>query len=502
MRYQNPVISGFYPDPSICKANDKYYLVCSSFQYFPGVPLFESKDLVSWKQIGHVLTRESQLDLKKADGASGGIYAPTIRYNNGRFYMITTNVTSKGNFYVWTDNIYGEWSEPIWLLQGGIDPSLYFEDEKAYLMSNGQDDEGVEGISQCEIDINTGIKLTKSKCIYKGAGGRYLESPHLYKIKDEYYIMAAEGGTEYGHMVIYAKGKTPFGPFENAPNNPVLTNRNLGGYLIQGCGHGDLIEDHDGNWWMVHLAFRQIDRWLPFHLTGREVYLVPVKFDENGWFNAGINGVTPKEIEVNYIEKEVDQQINGEITFDNSVIGREWCFLRNPNMELYKFSKVTFYLTGTEVTLDSVVGSPAFVAVRQKELVGNITCEVTVYGNEAGITLYMDSEHHYDLSLRKMESKNEIVKRSCVGGLNYEQKVIELDESKEPLTVQLRIALSNLEYNFFARVGDTEYDLGALKTRYISTEVACGFTGVMIGLYAQGEDFKMPAEFKGFVYEY
>ena len=145
MKYNNPVIKGFYPDPSVCKVKDTYYLVCSSFQYFPGVPLFESKDLINWNQIGHCLTRKSQVQLDKIN-SSGGVFAPTIRYYNGRFYMTTTNDTTHENFYVWTDDIYGEWSEPIYVDQGGIDPSLYFEDNRTYFMSNGSDDYGVSGI--------------------------------------------------------------------------------------------------------------------------------------------------------------------------------------------------------------------------------------------------------------------------------------------------------------------------------------------------------------------
>lgn len=246
MKYNNPVIKGFYPDPSVCKVGDTYYLVCSSFQYFPGVPLFESKDLVNWKQIGHCLTRKSQVQLDKVN-SSGGVFAPTIRYNNGRFYMTTTNDTTHQHFYVWTDDIYGEWSEPIYVDQSGIDPSLFFEDNKTYFMSNGIDDYGVSGIVQCEIDIESGEKLTPSKTIWTGSGGRYLESPHMYKINGKYYLVAAEGGTEYGHMVTYARADSLYGKFEGYENNPVLTNRNLGGYEVQGVGHGDLIQDNYGN---------------------------------------------------------------------------------------------------------------------------------------------------------------------------------------------------------------------------------------------------------------
>ena len=150
MKYTNPVIRGFYPDPSICRAGDYYYLVCSSFQYFPALPLFRSKNLTDWEQIGHCITRKSQLDLNGVE-PSGGIFAPTIRYNSGRFYVVVTNTSGSGNFSVYTDDIMGEWSEPVSVERGGIDPSLLFEDGKTYFMSNGEDDFGENGISLCEI---------------------------------------------------------------------------------------------------------------------------------------------------------------------------------------------------------------------------------------------------------------------------------------------------------------------------------------------------------------
>ena len=181
MKIINPVIRGFYPDPSVCRANGKYYMACSSFEYFPGVPLFESEDLINWKQIGHCLTRKTQVDLEGIN-SSGGVFAPTIRFNDGRFYMVTTNDTYHKNFYVYTDDIYGEWSEPVFVDQDGIDPSLFFEDGKTYFMSNGSDPEDNNGcIFQCEIDIGTGRKLTKSIPMWKGSGGRYLES-HIFTI--------------------------------------------------------------------------------------------------------------------------------------------------------------------------------------------------------------------------------------------------------------------------------------------------------------------------------
>lgn len=483
MKFQNPIIPGFYPDPSICKANGKYYMVCSSFQYFPGVPLFESEDLINWTQIGHVLTRESQLPLDGA-GNAGGIYAPTIRYNNGRFYMVTTNVNDGGNFYVYTDDIYGEWSERIFVEQGGIDPSLYFEDGKTYFMSNGEADNGEQGITQCEIDIETGKKLTPSVCVYKGAGGRYIESPHLYKFGDTYYIMVAEGGTEYGHMVVYGKGDSPYGPFTNYPQNPVLTNRNLGGYVIQGCGHADIVQDDNGNYWMVHLGFRQIDCWMPFHITGREVYLVPMTFDEEGWFTAGVSGITPVEVETDRIADTVMQKKKMVETFENTKVGCDWVFIRNPHMENYACNKEKFVLTQTSYYMGEEKESPTAISIRQREMRGEVSCRVECAEGEAGISLYMNESHHYDLCLRKKGEAYQVVKRSCIGWVECEQNIANLENDGN---VTLNIRLENKEYFFSAKQGEKEYELGKLETRYLSSEVACGFTGVMISLYTYGQ---------------
>lgn len=512
MKYTNPIIPGFYPDPSICKADGKYYMVCSSFQYFPGVPLFESKDLINWRQIGHVLTRESQLQLEGAD-CGGGIYAPTIRYNRGRFYMVTTNVSNLGNFYVWTDDIYGEWSEPIQVKQGGIDPSLYFEDGKTYFMSNGDDDKGISGVTQCEIDIETGEKLSPSVCIWQGAGGRYLESPHLYKIRGQYYLMAAEGGTEYGHMVVYAKGPSVNGPFTNYSGNPVLTNRNLGGYIIQGCGHADLVEDNEGNFWMVHLAFRQIDRWMTFHITGREVYLVPVTFEDNGWFSAGVGGTTPAQIETDRIPESVKQNLKMRDTFEDTEVGVDWCFLRKRHENNYSFDNNTYKLYPTNLTIGEKLDSPTFIAIRQRQMKGSIRCKINVPEGEGGISLYMDHDHHYDLAVRRMAAAGgagdvyRVMTKSVVGGICH--VVAETVVTKDT-EITLAIELTPTEYGFCAYFTDNGREsccqLGRLQTRYISTEVVCGFTGVMIALYAYDETLNkrgtVAVEFTDFEIDY
>ncbi|MBQ8927287.1 MAG: family 43 glycosylhydrolase [Oscillospiraceae bacterium] len=487
MQYRNPIIPGFFPDPSICRVGGSYYLVCSSFQFFPGVPLFESQDLLNWTQIGHVLTRPSQLPLDDADSA-GGIYAPTIRFHNGRFYMVTTNVTHGGNFYVYTDDIHGAWSDPIYVQQDGIDPSLYFEDGHAYFMSNGTDDAGEHGIVQCEIDIATGKKLSPAVCIWKGTGGRFLESPHLYRIGGHYYLMASEGGTEYGHMVVYARSRSLYGPYEAAPCNPVLTNRNLGGYELQGCGHADLTDDGNGNWWMVHLGFRQIHQWVMHHLTGREVYLAPVTFTEDGWFTAGVDGTNRLTVETDRLPA-TEQKPLPDITFQNSRIGREWCYLKAPRLTDYRWENGTVSLRSAGITLDDPKAAPTFLGIRQQEMELAIRCTVKVPAQEAGLTLYMTPEQHYELAVRDGRA----FYRLRVGDLCQEFGSVPVEGEAE-----LIIEAHPLSYTFKVRTGGTEQTLGSAQSKYLSTEIAGNFTGLMIGLYAQGERCEEFAEFTDF----
>lgn len=537
MKYKNPVISGFYPDPSVCAANGKYYMVCSSFQYFPGVPLFESGDLVNWKQIGYVLTRKGQVMLEKI-GSSGGVFAPTIRYHEGRFYMVTTNDSTHQNFYVYTDDIYGAWSDPVYVAQGGIDPSLYFEDGHAYFMSNGCDDAGVEGVAQCEIDIATGKKLSESRCVWHGSGGRFLESPHLYRIGNAYYLMAAEGGTEYGHMITYARGTSVWGPFENYVYNPVLTNRNKAPFLIQGIGHGDLIQDYNGEWHIFCLGFRQMHLWRPYHTLGREVFLVPVRFDENGWFQAGTDGTADFVYE---LKGTFSQKVKKEYTFENTDFGVDWCYLRHPDTSRYELFNDRAVLYGGGETLDDVA-SPTFLAMRQKEFAFQLSVELgfqilhtaetdlqetgamtgtegeaevlrasddvrddralrapdDVQGGEAlrvpddrqrvsvpeaGITLYSCENEHYEVALIRRQNGFEVILRLNIGGIRHIQAALAIPAGGARLIVKGE----NTAYHFFVETEGKELYLGTGGAKYLSSEVVEGFTGVMIGCYAVGD---------------
>ncbi len=487
MIINNPVVRGFYPDPSVCKANGKYYLVCSSMQYFPGVPLFESDDLINWKQIGHCLTRDTQVNLHDIN-SSGGVFAPTIRYNDGRFYMVTTNDTYHKNFFVYTDDIYSEWSEPVFVDQGGIDPSLYFEDGKTYFISNGTDESDGRGcIFQCEINPVTGEQLTPSKPLWKGNGGRYLESPHMYKFGRYYYIMAAEGGTEYGHMITYARSENIYGPFVNYEKNPVLTNRDFGGHenILQGIGHGDLIQDDFGNTFIMCLGFRMMHQWMPYHQLGREVCIVPVKWDDNGWFTAGENGRVPisMDMDIHSDKAEVENHYSISMPFDSADRLR-LTYLRDPDLNNYKVEDDSISLKPSQVSLNEAK-SPTFIGVRQSEFDTELTVDVKCKKGEAGITFYMDEKEHYDIAWIKVtDNDGNVIRNDVITRLVIGDAVAVLSRIPAGDNVKLKVVTEHINYNFYAIIDGKETFMGKADAKYLTSEVASGFTGVFMGMYA------------------
>lgn len=490
----NPIISGFHPDPSICRVGDDYYVVTSSFQYFPGVPIYHSRDLKNWQLIGNVLDRESQLPLK---GASSwlGIYAPTIRYHDGTFYMITTNVGNGGNFMVTAKDPRGPWSEPIWLQQDGIDPSLYFEDGKCYMVSNPDNT-----IMLCEIDPQTGRQLTQSKALWQGTGGRYPEGPHIYKKDGWYYLLISEGGTELAHKLTIARSRKIDGPYTSNPANPILTNCRMAGQgsQVQGTGHGDLVEAVDGSWWMVFLAYRNFGG--SYHHLGRETFIAPVEWKKGQWpvVNEG------KPIEASPASEHTALSVNTSfIPTDASTpfgLGPEWVFIQNPDSAKYDLHRVVDHTTGQVVggSLRLHGGKalndndrPTFVGRRQESPNVNVETMVNSNGAEAGLTVYQISDGHMDLCVN-----NGYV------GVKCKLKNIYYVVNEQPVrsaAVKLRITSDGELYRFEYQDGDAPFrQLCELNCSLVSTEVAGGFTGVVIGMFAEGNGY---ADFAYFNYQ-
>lgn len=488
MKYTNPIIKGFNPDPSICKVGQDYFLVTSSFEYLPGVPLFHSKDLINWEKIGHCLARDSQIDLKKA-GCSKGIYAPTIRYNDGTYYMITTNCTSNsstaGNFIVSTKNPFGEWSDPIFINTDGIDPSLYWENGKTYVQVACGDEKGGR-INQCEIDINTGEILGEVKEITRGCGGRDVEAPHIYKVKDYYYLMVAEGGTREGHMITILRSKSLWGPFEPSPKNPVLSNRDYGKEKLQSVGHGDMVEDEKGNWWIVALATRPRKHK---HILGRETILMPLEWTEDGWPVVKEHRALT-EVETCNLEDTIKQEFKGFYDdFNKEVLDNSYSSIREFIHNKYSLTerKGWLCLKGDKYSLDDLE-APAFLGRRQEEYKFNYETKLEFNpkgsNEEAGLAICMDNEHHMELVVTIRNGKKVVLLRKNVADIKVESGLVQVGEFEE---VALKVIGDDFEYTFLCGTENNMIEIGKTKVKHLATECAnSAFTGVFIGLYATG----------------
>jgi xylan 1,4-beta-xylosidase len=510
--FENPIIPGFYPDPSICRVGEDYYLVTSTFEYFPGVPVFHSRDLVHWRQIGHVLDRPSQLDL---DGVrpSGGIYAPTIRHHDGVFYTITTNVGKGGNFFVTATDPAGPWSDPYWLEDApGIDPSLLFDDDsRAWYTGNRPPPSGAQFPGHREIwlqELDLGTKrLTGEKVsLWDGAvrGAVWAEAPHLYKIDGLYYLMIAEGGTGHDHAVTIARSETVTGPYEANPRNPILTHRHLGcDYPIVNTGHADVVQTQNGEWWMVCLASRPYGGY--YRNLGRETFLVPVRW-EAGW---PIVSPGHGRIEFTFDAPDLPEQAWPTPptcdNFDGPELALCWNFLRTPREDFWSLAERPGYLRlRLRPQAISRWENPSFVGRRQQHVsfAARTALEFAPAGeNEtAGLVLLQNSDFQFRFVFT-LKARETVV------------RLIERREGREAVLAQkpvsagrlyLKVEAAGQEYNFtYATTPEQWLPLaGKVDGRILSTDVAGGFVGAYIGMVASanGEESVNVADFDWFEY--
>ncbi len=514
---KNPVIPGFYSDPSLCRDGEDYYAVFSSFEFFPGVPVFHSRDLVNWRQITYCLSRRSQLELKDAV-TSDGIYAPTLRRHSGTWYMITSNRCSKeGNhFYVSSPSMSGPFSGPVWITNpdgssiDGVDPSLFFdEDGQVYFSCVAWDEHG-QGIGQARVDLQSGRLLEPLHIVWHGTGGTFPEGPHTYRINGWYYLMIAEGGTEYGHKVSIARSRKIDGPYESCPRNPILTQnyQYVQSGCIQGVGHGDLFEAHDGTWWIIVHGFRTSLGKL--HHLGRETMLAPVSWDADGWPVVSENGWLDETIPLHGAFSEaVQEPVPGfRDDFSDSSLSLNWNFLRNPDLRRYHLQASRgkgLALTGTARFLDQE-GSPVWLGTRQR----HFDCQVHVNmsfspgeGDEAGLTVYQTPEHHYDIAVTSENGKRVCFLRKTVGDIHWEGARIYIPAEE----FMLHIRASRTEYEFSVSFSEGDgmeaASLGSGRTQLLSTEAMQyqNFTGTYFAVYAQSaSEQPAPALFSSFEY--
>jgi len=520
--YVNPILAGFYPDPSIERVGDDYYLVTSSFAYFPGVPIFRSKNLVDWTQIGSVLDRPSQLNLDSA-GISRGIFAPVIRYHAGTYYMITTLIDRGGNFIVTATNPAGPWSDPIWLREiDGIDPSIFFDDDgKAYIVNNGPpigaplyDGHRAIWIQEWnvasrklvgprEVIVNGGVDLSKRPI--------WIEAPHILKVNGKYYLICAEGGTAEQHSEVVFRSDWVRGPYTPYAGNPILTQRHLDlerRLPVTTTGHADFVQTPSGEWWSVFLGVRPYDAPKNLYNNGRETYLLPVRWVD-GWPR-----ILDSDSTVPYVLKRptmpttvATQQGRGRAAapvplsgnfvfrdnFDSPTLAPYWNLIRTPRSQWYDLASTRGALTieprGEDI---GGKGQPSFIGRRQQHLFASASTSMRYVpakdGDRAGLAAFHNEDHYYLLTVTRVRGRAEVqvLRRSgaAAGARPALIASVPLTSTKKPIELQIRAKGARYDFLYATMPGKWKLLAGDLDGTILSTKVAGGFVGTMFGMYA------------------
>ena len=427
-----PLLPGFYSDPSICRVGHDYYLVTSSFEYFPGCPLFHSRDLVNWTQIGHVLTTLTQLPLNQA-WISGGIYAPTLRHHDGRFFLITTNISADHrpadgrNFIVHATAPTGPWSDPRWIDgMAGIDPDLFWDADGTCYTHWSWKPAGAPvtdiAIAQARLDPFTGKLLEAPRAIWAGTGGLGPEGPHLYHVDQWYYLLIAEGGTEYGHMETLARSRSANGPFEGCPHNPVLTHRSSAS-AIHAVGHADLVQTPDGEWFGVAHGIRP-QGYHKFHVLGRETFLYPVIHDADDWFTLGDHGRLPEQCTGPAGQPVISQTSTFADDFSSATWPLDWNWLRNPISENYvRPGDGTLTLCGAPDARHPSA-QPSWLGIRQRahscRVEATLGLSLAWDQAEAGLLVWQNLEAHVLVGVRRRAGVTRLFTRRHINSLQIE----------------------------------------------------------------------------------
>lgn len=518
--FYNPILPGFNADPTIV-SNGKgdYYAATSTFTFFPGVPIFHSRDLVNWTKIGHILDRESQLENMMGQHVSGGIFAPALSYNpkTGTYYMITTNVGA-GNFYVKTQDPAGQWSDPIHVPSiQGIDPSIFIDDDgKGYIVNNDDapdnkpEYDGHRTVRIQELDLEKDECVGERKIIVN-KGWRpadkpiWCEAPHIYKINGTYYLMTAEGGTGDWHSEVIYRSKSVWGPYEPFKGNPILTQRTLPADRVNPvtcAGHADLVQTQEGDWWAVFLGVRPVED--NYENLGRETFILPVEWTKDGWpmmtGSTELVNLMPERKGITRGENVTFGNYAANDEFDSDKLSLEWVALRKSPDSIACVSKYPGWLALKKAE-EKASGrkQPALLMHRtgHHKYDASVRMRFKAQSNEdaAGIMLFKDENHHILLANVMRDGKQMMELQNIKGNFNPETK--KMDVSAEVLDskaldkqdVELRIVSKGTAFNFFFRTDGKDWIQmgGDVPAAQLSTRYAGGFTGTMIGLYCTGK---------------
>ena len=497
----NPIIRGFNPDPSICFADGTYYVVTSTFEYFPGLPIWESKDLVNWSYAGSVLTDEEHLDLTASEN-NQGLYAPTIRFHEGRFFVVCTNKFTHQNFVVSAPDIHGPWTKPAFIARDGIDPSLLFlEDGRCFYCSNGRDEQGRQGIFGQFIDPMTGKLAGTMRLLTYGCGGHSVEGPHIYYFDNWYYLLVSEGGTGAGHHICMLRSKDIFGPYAPGPHNPALSHADRKGHEIQCTGHADLFLTDRNDWYAVFLATRTPMKTMGKNL-GRETFLAPVAW-KDGWPVVGHDGFVELQMAGGYAQMEDRSDLS--VPFDRPLAGFPFLKVRVPASDRYRLDPETKTLTleGT-CPIGRHLGHPTLLGLRQPEFVTDYEVKLDLSSLEemAGIAVYHNSNYFYAVTV---ENEGGLVRVSLdrqIHGVQVRTESILLDRTR---TLALGIHSDRQWYTF--TVDGIQLSKAAIYGMSTSASFDGSFTGTLyaiwsaygkatfldgISLHAQEDDWVQP----------
>jgi hypothetical protein len=466
-----PVIPGFYPDPSVCRVGDTYYLANSSFEYAPGVPLWKSDDLVRWEQIGHALDRPSHIPAR-AGRPSGGIFAPTLRHHGGRFWVITTDYHRiyDGQLIVSAEDPGGPWTDPVFVSGAvGIDPDLAWDDDGTCFMTWAS----FAGLQTVPVDPATGHMLGEPRRVWSGTGLAAPEGPHLYRIGEWWYLLIAEGGTERGHTIAMARARTLDGDWEPAPMNPVLSHRSTS-HPVQNVGHGDLVQRADGSWALVYLGVRARGFSPLFHTNGRETFLAGVEWVD-GW---------PVVDEAAFDVPPVDTSFDDDFT--GTALEPRWIA---PGRYPSAFTELTD--SGLLINQPDAKDARSQLCVRVRDLAWEATIELDAASTTARFCVRMNNSHWYGLDVTDSEIR-------AVAAIGPVQQSLAAAARVPGQPLVLRVAaspppadapdLDKHEPDFVElsvrRVDGVDELLARLPGRYLSTEVVGGFTGRVLAVEA------------------
>nr|AGA60131.1 glycoside hydrolase [Microbacterium sp. Gsoil167] len=486
----NPLINGFHPDPSVVRVGDDWFLATSTFEYLPGIPIHRSSDFENWELIGHVATREGQLAVADVPTA-GGAWAPTLRHRDGVFHLVITDAMGRGMLHFTATDAAGPWGDGDLILKqdgtgsvDGIDPDIAWgEDGTVYITFSGLllSGEGVGqhlGIQQVRVDLDRHIALEEPRSLWSGTGGQFPEAPHLYPVDGRWYLMIAEGGTERGHGISIARGDSPEGPFETAPQNPLVSARSTI-RPVQNTGHGDLVIGPDGTWLCVLLGVRPRSMTRAFSALGRETFVTAVRWEDDGW--PAIDPVL------------LHARPGTRVDIDFSTVrelDREWIAVRQTPGSIADLDARAdaLVLHGDGRTLDDP--RPVFLGRRQEHLTNAVTVAVDVSAGVGGLAVRYDERFHVEIEA----GGGAVVARAVVADLVQEwtapvaSDVLELHIESRPPHAGGGFPRTSDVFHLAVTADGVRQELSQIDGRFLSSETAESFTGRVIGAYAVAGD--------------